>query len=71
MTIMRRRGVVHHEILLPDGAAPWLADREQLWNHARAMEKRKDAQLAREINLALPHELSADERRTLVRAFVV
>ncbi len=66
----RRRGVAHTEVLLPEGVAPWLADRERLWNHVEAVEKRKDAQLAREINMALPHELSAEARLELVRSFV-
>lgn len=66
----KRRGVTERMILLPEGAAPWLADRAQLWNHVEGMEKRKDAQLVREINLALPHELSHDARVMLVRNFV-
>lgn len=66
----RRRGIVHTEIMLPDGAAPWLADRQQLWNHVHQIERRRDAQLAREINLALPHELAPDERLELLRDFV-
>lgn len=66
----RRSGIAHSEIIVPEGAAPWLADREKLWNHVHQVERRRDAQLAREINLALPHELSADERRALVTGFV-
>ncbi|MET4232629.1 ATP-dependent exoDNAse (exonuclease V) alpha subunit [Bradyrhizobium sp. LA6.10] len=66
----RRRGVVHAEILAPDDAAEWLLDRESLWNAVERMEKRRDAQLAREINMALPHELSDEERLELVRSFV-
>jgi hypothetical protein len=66
----RRRGVVHTEIVAPPGAARWLLDRSTLWNGVERMEKRHDAQLAREINVALPHELSAAERLELVRAFV-
>ena len=66
----RRKGVVHTEIVAPEGAAPWLSDRGRLWNHAQAVEKRRDAQLAREINMALPHELSAEARRDLVLGFV-
>lgn len=66
----RRRGVVHTEILLPDGAPEWMADREKLWNHVEAIEKRRDAQVAREINIALPHELSAAERKELLLNFV-
>ncbi|AWO92419.1 MobQ family relaxase [Bradyrhizobium diazoefficiens] len=67
----RRRRVVHAEILAPEGAAEWLLDRETLWNAVERMETRRDAQLAREINMALPHELSADEQLALVRAFVL
>lgn len=66
----RRRGVVHAEIMAPDGAAEWLLDREKLWNGVERTETRCDAQLAREINMALPHELDADERLALVREFV-
>lgn len=67
----RRRGVVHAEILAPEDAAEWLLDRELLWNGVERMETRRDAQLAREINMALPHELDADEQLALVRAFVL
>lgn len=66
----RRRGVVHAEIMAPDGAAEWLYDRETLWNAVERMEQRRDAQLAREINMALPHELSDEERLELVCEFV-
>jgi len=66
----RRRGVVHAEIMAPEGAASWLLDRESLWNGVERMEVRRDAQLAREINMALPHELSDEQRLALVRGFV-
>ena len=66
----RRRGVVYSEILAPAGSAPWLRDREVLWNAVEMMERRRDSQLAREINLALPHELSPESRLELVRGFV-
>ena len=39
------------EILLPDGAPDWMADRQKLWNAVEAAEKRKDAQLAREFHI--------------------
>ncbi|KRB18277.1 hypothetical protein ASD99_31090 [Mesorhizobium sp. Root695] len=64
-----RRGVVHAEVLVPPGAAPWLADRALLWNTVEGMETRKDAQLAREFNMALPHELTREDRIDLVRDF--
>lgn len=66
----RRRGVVHREILAADDAPAWTRDRAQLWNRVEATEKRKDAQLAREIELALPHELTSVQRCDLVRGFV-
>jgi len=53
-----KAGVIHSEILLPEGAPARLADRATLWNEVEATEKRKDAQLAREIEIALPRELT-------------
>lgn len=66
----RRGGVAHTEIMVPVGAAAWLEDRELLWGTVERMEKRDDAQLAREFNMALPHELDAGQRLELVRDFV-
>ena len=66
----RRGGVAHAEIMLPTGAASWLEDRELLWGTVERMEKREDAQLAREFNMALPHELDGAQRLELVRGFV-
>ena len=63
-------GIVHREILLPEGApARWL-DRGTLWNEVEAGEKRKDAQLARDIEISLPRELAQAEAIRLVRDFV-
>ena len=66
----RRAGVLHAEIIAPACAPSWMHDRARLWNAVEAGEKRKDAQLAREIELALPHELTPAERHELVRSFV-
>jgi len=66
----RRHGVIETAILAPAGAPAWMCDRGRLWNAVEAAEKRKDAQLARDIELALPHELSAETRRELVHRFV-
>lgn len=69
----RKRGVEHAEIVLPDSAAKrdihWARDRQALWNAAEASEKRKDARVAREYEVALPHELSREQRVELVRGF--
>lgn len=66
----RRRGVVHSEIMVPEGSADWLRNRQQLWNAVERAEFRRDAQLAREFNMALPHELDPGQRLQLVREFV-
>lgn len=63
-------GVVHSEVLLPAGAPAAWADRATLWNAVEATEKRKDAQLAREIEFALPREMSQPEATALARDFV-
>jgi ATP-dependent exoDNAse (exonuclease V) alpha subunit len=69
----RKRGVEHSEIVLPTSAAQrdinWARDRQALWNAAERAEKRKDARVAREYELALPHELNRTQRTDLVRAF--
>lgn len=66
----RKGGIEHTEILAPENAPAWMRDRTQLWNAVEKAERRKDAQLAREVQLSLPSELSAEERRDLARAFV-
>ncbi|MFZ5743663.1 MAG: Ti-type conjugative transfer relaxase TraA [Pseudomonadota bacterium] len=63
-------GVAHSEVLLPEGASPELADRAKLWNAVEKAEKRKDAQLAREVEFALPRELSKEDAIELAREFV-
>ncbi|HXH55243.1 MAG TPA: Ti-type conjugative transfer relaxase TraA [Gammaproteobacteria bacterium] len=66
----RKEDIVHTEILLPENAPAWMADREKLWNAVEAAEKRKDAQLAREFNFALPRELTFEQNLELARTFV-
>src|SRR6185437_13570473 len=65
----RKRGVEHTEILAPEGAQQWVFNREVLWNAVEQVERRKDAQLAREMEIALPVELSKDQQIALVREF--
>jgi len=65
-----KAGVVHSEILLPEGAPAEYADRERLWNAVEAAEVRKDAQLAREVEFAIPRELDQQEGIRLARDFV-
>ena len=64
----RRGGVEVAFIVAPDGA-DWAQDRAALWNAVEAAEKRRDAKVAREYELALPHELDAAGRRALAAGF--
>lgn len=66
----RKGGVVHTEILLPDHAPADFSDRAVLWNAVEKIEKAKNAQLAREIELALPAELTREQIISLVREYV-
>jgi len=65
-----KAGVVHSEIMLPEGAPDRWLDRSTLWNEVEAGEKRKDAQLARDIEISLPRELGQTEAIRLARDFV-
>ena len=65
----RKGGVVHTEILLPPNAPPSFSDRSTLWNSVELYEKAGNAQLAREIDAALPIELSREEQIRLVREY--
>lgn len=65
-----KAGVVHSEVMLPDGAPEHLSDRERLWNEVEAAELRKDAQLAREIEFAIPREMTKEQGIELARDFV-
>ena len=66
----RKRGVVHTEIMLPPHAPPEFQDRSTLWNSVEQIEKAKDSQLARDIEAALPRELSREQQLTLARSFI-
>jgi Ti-type conjugative transfer relaxase TraA len=65
-----KSGVVHSEVILPDGAPERLGDRSTLWNEVEATELRKDAQLAREAEFAIPRELTQQQGIDLTRDFV-
>ena len=64
-----RRGGVEDAFLVVPKDAAWAQDRSALWNAAEGAEKRKDAKVAREYELALPHELNPAQRRALARGF--
>lgn len=65
-----KSGIDHSEISLPEHAPEWMADRAKLWASVELGEKRKDSQVAREFNIALPKELPRDEKIALARRWV-
>ena len=69
----RKRDVVQEGsgIVLPPGAPAWAEDRAALWNAAEAAEKRKDARVARDYEVAIPKELTREQGIALVRDFAV
>jgi ATP-dependent exoDNAse (exonuclease V) alpha subunit len=64
-----RGGVDHTETLAPDHAPDWVRDRSELWNRVEESETRKNSQVAREVRVALPAELTHAQRVELVRDF--
>lgn len=76
----RKHGLLHEEFLIPEDAPEWLRSMtanksastasEAFWNAVETFEKRADAQLAKDMTLALPIELSAEQNIALVRDFV-
>jgi len=66
----RKQDVMFKEIFIPEGAPKWMADREKLWNVVEKIERRKDAQLAREIHFSLPRELSKEQNIELAKEFI-
>ena len=67
----KRSGVMSADIILPTALASAYTDisRSDLWNKAEAAEKRKDARVAREWLVNLPHELSAEDRKSIAHQF--
>ncbi|MGE5530727.1 MAG: MobQ family relaxase [Bacteroidota bacterium] len=66
----RRGGEIESEILAPEGAPEWAQNRSELWNRVEQEERRADAQVAREIVVAFPKELTPGEQRDLIRGYV-
>src|SRR6202142_2124494 len=64
-----KRGVVHSEVMLLENAPEAWSDRERLWNDVEAFEVRKDAQLAREVEFAIPREMTERQGIELARDF--
>src|SRR5664279_5164036 len=58
----RAERIIFTDIMAPKDAPEWAHNRNDLWNNAERAEKRKDAQLARECEVALTHELTDEQR---------
>ena len=66
----RKGGIAYTEILLPQNAPQDFSDRGTLWNSVEKIEKSKNSQLAREIEVALPQELDREKQIELVKEYV-
>lgn len=70
MTLQEKGGIAYTEILLPQNAPEEFVNRSILWNSVEKIEKSKNSQLAREIEIALPKELDREKQIELVREYV-
>jgi hypothetical protein len=66
----RRQGKIESGLMAPDAVPAWALEREALWNQVEKAENRKDAQLARELLVAFPHQLDAEQRREALTDFI-
>lgn len=66
----RKQGVVYSEIMIPSQAKEEFKNRSVLWNEVEKIEKSKNSQLAREVEVALPKELNRDEQIELVKSYI-
>jgi Ti-type conjugative transfer relaxase TraA len=76
----RKQGLLHEEFVIPSDAPEWLRSMiadgsvsgasEAFWNKVEDFEKRSDAQLAKDVTIALPIELTAEQNIALMRDFV-
>ena len=65
----KKKGVDEKFILAPLVAPNWASNRSKLWNKVEEEERRKDSQLAREIQLAIPVELNRNQQIELVTEY--
>jgi len=62
----KKQGVEFKNIYAPENAKKELLDRQNLWNAVEQAERRKDATLAREFEIAFPHEFNAEQRQEML-----
>jgi len=65
----KKKGVAHCEIILPKNSPEEFKDREKFWNAVEMKERKCNSRLAREIRVAIPHELNTDQKNAVVREF--
>lgn len=65
----RKQGIEETFIVAPENAPAWAQDRSKLWNEVEACETRRNSVTAREWELALPSEISAEDRSQITRQF--
>lgn len=65
----KKDGVIYSEIISPKDAPEWTQNRETLWNEVEKIEKQKNAQLARQIEISLPQELDREKQINLAREY--
>lgn len=66
----RKKEVAYRQIFAPKNSPDWVFDRARLWNEVEMAEKRRDAQLCREVEVALPHELPRKTQIALLQEFI-
>lgn len=66
----RKNWIEHTEIMLPPNAPESFKSRSTLWNAVESAEKSSNAQLAREVEIALPKELTLEQQTALIRAYI-
>lgn len=65
----KKKGISDSVILMPESADRNFLKPAYLWNTIEKSEKRKDAQLAREFNIALPVEMTDEQKKALAIDF--
>lgn len=66
----RKGGIVYSEVMLPQQAKKEFKNRATLWNEVEKIEKSKNSQLAREVEVSLPKELNREEQIKLIKSYV-
>ncbi|HEN5015137.1 MobQ family relaxase [Klebsiella pneumoniae] len=65
----KKKGVSDSVVLIPEGADKSFLKPEYLFNTIEKHEKRKDAQLALEVNISLPTEMTDEQKKALAIDF--